>query len=178
MNIQLPVKKLVYMGLIALAVLAIAAAALPKPAQAAVCDDYHTVEAGESIRRIAREYETTIAKIARANNMERPYHLTVGQELCIPATRQPSSDYTWSAAIRNQRVVITGEDFKKTHPFIVKVRAVDAMTWYKLGKTASDKSGELDDDFRMPSALNKQSSIFVCLKDGVTDYLDCKRVFK
>jgi len=157
------------------------AAALPRPAQAAsdvVCEKTITVKAGDTIYNLAKKYETTVNKIARGNDLEKPYTLTVGQTLCIPKERQPSSNYTWSAVLKNGEVTVSGEKFKKQHPFHIKVREDFDSPWYKLGKVTANKSGELEKEFKLPKAVANANVLYVCLKDGVTDYLDCKRVFK
>lgn len=158
--------------------LAVLAAVKPKSAQAAICQDTYTVKAGETIFRIAKKYDTTAYKIAKANNMERPYYLTVGEELCIPKVPEPSSDYTWTAVVKNGKVFVSGEDFKKSWPFFIKVREDFDEPWYKLGKVVTDKKGFMDEEDKLPKEVSRASILYVCLKDSVTNYLDCKRVFK
>ena len=164
-----------------LVVLALVAALVPQPAQAAAsytCDKDYTVKAGESIYRIAREHKVTVYRLARANNLERPYKITTGDVLCIPNEPKASSSYTWSATYTNNKIEITGSSFKKTHPVIFKVRLNDSSPWVKLGKAVSDKNGKLDKDFKTPKDVMDKASIMVCLKDAVTDYLDCKLVWR
>jgi spore germination protein YaaH len=173
--------KVFHIAIAFLLVFAALAAALPRPAQAAtsaVCEDTHTVKSGDTIYNLAKKYETTVNKLARANDLEKPYTLTVGQSLCIPAPRQPSSNYTWSAVLSNGQVTVTGEKFKKNHPFHIKVREDLDSPWVKLGKVTADKSGELEKKFTLNKSLSNASVLYVCLKDGVTDYLDCKRVLE
>ncbi len=150
----------------------------PQTAQAGVCQDEHTVEAGESIYMIAKEYDVTVYKIANTNDLEKPYHLTVGQVLCIPKLPEPSSDYTWTAVVKDGKVTVSGEDFKKSWPFFIKVREDFTEPWYKLGKVVTDKKGFMDEVDKLPKDVSKAPILFVCLKDSVTNYLDCKRVFK
>ena len=154
------------------------AAFKPGTASADVCQDTYTVKAGDTIFRIAREYDTTAYKVAKTNGMERPYYVTVGQELCIPKVPQPSSDYSWTAEVKNGKVTVTGEDFKKSWPFFIKVREDFDEPWYKLGKVVTDKKGFMDESDKLPKDVAKASILYVCLKDSVTNYLDCKRVFK
>lgn len=174
-------KKILHVTFALLVAFALLAASLPRPAQAAVsavCEETITVKAGDTIYNLSKKYETTVNKIARANDLEKPYTLTVGQTLCIPAARQPSSNYTWSAVLKNGQVTISGEKFKKQHPFHIKVREDLDSPWFKLGKVTANKSGELEKKFTLPKSISGASVMYVCLKDGVTDYLDCKRVFK
>jgi len=170
-----------YLLLTALIALSLLAAALPRPAVAAVsasCEDTHTVKAGENIYSISREYDVSVSRLEKANNLTKPYSLSVGQKLCIPPAKKASSDYKWSATFDGSKVNITGDKFKKNHPFIVKARANDTAVWYKLGKAAADKNGVMKTSLKVPKELTKAASIRLCLKDGVTDYLDCKLVYR
>ena len=142
------------------------------------CNDTNGIKEGDTIYNLSKKYEVSVYKLAKANNLEKPYTLTVGQKFCIPKVPEPSSNYKWSALFKNGNIAVSGEKFKKSHPFIIKVRAMDDMVWYKLGKAVTDKNGELDKTYKVPKALAGESAIYVCLKDGVTDYLDCKRVVK
>jgi murein DD-endopeptidase MepM/ murein hydrolase activator NlpD len=53
---------------------------LPLPTQ------IHTVQAGETLTRIARRYETTVSAIAAANYLANPSLILVGQRLAIPGS--------------------------------------------------------------------------------------------
>jgi LysM repeat protein len=44
----------------------------------------HIVQPGETLFRIALQYETTVDAIAKANNIVNPWFIYVGQELIIP----------------------------------------------------------------------------------------------
>ena len=157
---------------------AVLAAVRPQSARAGVCEDTYVVKEGDTIFRVAKKYDTTAYKIAKANNMERPYHVTVGQELCIPKVPEPSSDYSWTATLKNGQVTVTGEDFKKSWSFFLKVREDVDEPWFKLSKVVTDKQGDMEKVSKLPKSISKASILYVCLKDGVTNYLDCKRVFK
>ena len=45
---------------------------------------YHTVKPGENVSLIAQKYKTSIAEIIKANKLENPEILSVGQRLFIP----------------------------------------------------------------------------------------------
>ena len=157
-------------------------AVLPQSAQAlaidVACKKNYVVKPGESIYRIAREKEVSVYKLAKANNLESPYRVTTGMTLCIPEEPQPSSKFTWTATYSGDQIKINGSDFKKQHPFFVKVRENDTSIWYKLGLTTSDRTGDMSTKQDVPKSLMKKSMLTVCLKDGLTDYLTCKTVFK
>jgi LysM repeat protein len=174
-------KKIFHVSIALLVAFALLAASLPRPAQAAVdeaCSKVITVKEGDTIYNLSKKYETTVNKLARANNLEKPYTLTVGQTLCIPKVPEPSSNYTWSAALKSGQVTISGEKFKQQYPFHIKVREDVDEPWYKLGKVTTTKKGELEKKYTLPKGISNAPVLYVCLKDGVTNYLDCKRVLK
>jgi len=173
--------RLPYLLFTALLAFSLLAAALPRPAVAAVsatCEDTHTVKGGETIYRIAKDNDVSVNRLAKANDLKSPYTLTVGQVLCLPPAVKASSNYKWSATFDGSKVNIAGDKFKKNHPFIVKARQNDTSAWYRLGKAAADKTGVMKASLKVPKELAKAASIRVCLKDGVTDYLDCKLVYR
>lgn len=181
MFLKVSFQRFIQAGLALAIALAVVAAALPQPAQAAadvVCAETITIKEGDTINKLSKKYGITVYRLAKANNLEKPYTLVVGQKFCIPESPKPSSNYKWSAVFKNGQVTISGEKFKKSHPFFIKVRDVNSFTWFKLGKVVTSKTGEMEKTYKIPKTLAKSTAIFVCLKDGVTDYLDCKRVFR
>ncbi len=174
--------KIVTWLIIFLGVVSILLSALPQSVQAAPlnveCKKKHTVNPGDTLQKIARDHNVKVARLANANNLTKPYNLVVGQSLCIPEEPKPSSNFKWSVVYSGDQVKVTGSDFKKQHPFIIKTRENDMAAWYKLGKTTTDKNGKMDAKFSLPKALLKKPSLNVCLKDGATDYLVCKQVFR
>lgn len=167
-----------------LLILAVFTAMLPQPARAAAsepnstCAKTHTVKEGETLRRIARDHNVILNRLAKANNLTRPYNLTVGQVLCIPADPTVTGAGKFSVTFSNGKVRLEGTGFKKTYPFVVRVRENDTSKWFKLGTTQSDKNGKLSVSFNAPKELLNKASIIVCLKDGVTDGLVCKKVYR
>ena len=166
-------------SLSALLALSILAAALPQTALAAsstdTCSETYTVKAGETIYRIARSHSITVNRLAKANKLESPFTLTTGQELCIPVTAETSTKIKWTATMTSSQVRLDGSGFKKNNPFIVRVRETDASAWYNLGKFATDKNGEMSETFKLPKDLLGKQFLNVCLKNGITDVLMCKR---
>lgn len=169
-------------SLIGLLVLSLLAAAIPQHAQAAplnqVCDQTHVVKEGETIYKIARTYSKTVNRLAKTNNLEFPYRVTVGQTLCIPGRATGSANATWTATFANGKVTLNGTNFRKEYPFIIRVRENDTSAWYKLGQTKTNNAGVLNTTFNAPDALMRVGAINVCLKDAFTDVLVCKRAFR
>lgn len=63
------------------------------PAQAvANCAQYHTVQRGENLFRIARQYGTTYQALQRLNNLPNANRILVGQRLCVRTTASAPGD--------------------------------------------------------------------------------------
>ena len=66
--------------------------ATPAPTATAGSTATHTVQRGETLGSIARQYGTTFTAIATANNLANPNLIYVGQQLTIPgATTTPTT---------------------------------------------------------------------------------------
>ncbi len=58
----------------------------------------YTIRAGDTLVRIATEYNTTVQDILRSNPGINPYYLMIGQQICVPLTVQlypscPTTNY-------------------------------------------------------------------------------------
>lgn len=63
------------------------------PAQnVANCAQYHTVQRGENLFRIARQYGTTYQALQRLNNLPNANRILVGQRLCVRTNTSPPGD--------------------------------------------------------------------------------------
>jgi hypothetical protein len=164
----------------ALLAVGLLAGAFPNSALAADadCQKTITVGAGQSIYRISREEGVSVNRIANANNLEAPYKLIAGQKLCIPKTPEPSSNFKWTPTYDGTQVTVDGTNFKKQYAFFVKARENDTSKFIKLGKAVSGKDGTMDFKKKVPASLMDLPKITVCLKDGHTNYLTCKLVYK
>ena len=165
-------------SLIALSFVAAVLPATPALAADATCAETHTVKAGETIYRIAKDYDLTVNRLAKTNELVKPYTLTVGDVLCIPGTPDKSSNYSWTPTYNGSQVKITGSNFKKQYAFFVKARQDDTTPLKKLGKTVTSKTGTMDTKFSVPSNMRNLPNIKVCLKDGQTNFLDCRLVWR
>lgn len=182
MHTRTSITRLVNLTLSALLVFSVLAATLPQPVLAApmevTCKKTYTVKEGETIRRIARNNSVSVYRLAKANDLVSPYHLTAGQKLCIPEIPEASSSIQWSAKISGGEIIVTGTGFTKQHPFYIKTRESDTSKWYKLGSTQTDRNGKLKASFDVPKDLKSKFFLNVCIKDGLTDLLICQRAHR
>ena len=174
----------IWMALSIVLVLSLLAVALPQPVQAATdatCVKTHTVKENETLRRIARTYEVRLWQLARANDIDDPYApLTVGDKLCIPGEVTFSTKSYWTATFSTKgEVKIIGQGFKKTAPFILKVRENADTKQYKITKLVTTTTGTFKDTkYLVPKDLRDNPYLFICLKDGTTDAIQCKQIWR
>lgn len=69
----------------------------PLPARA---DGHHTVHAGQSLTRIARRYDVSVAQLVAANRLKPDATLRVGQRLVIPGRAPTDAERRWGAPRR------------------------------------------------------------------------------
>jgi LysM repeat protein len=76
--------------LAALMMVASSLAAASVSEASALCNQYHTVQAGENLFRIALRYNTTVAALRAANGLANANLIYVGQALCVaPVSTSP-----------------------------------------------------------------------------------------
>ena len=68
----------------AIPVATVAPATTSEPGDQSTCIDKHTVLRGETLRKIADQYKTTVEALVAANNITNPNLIRPGQVLCIP----------------------------------------------------------------------------------------------
>lgn len=59
-----------------------------------ICTNYHTVQRGDTLSRIARTYSTTVARLQTMNNIANANRIEVGQVLCVVVQEQQTTTYT------------------------------------------------------------------------------------
>jgi len=154
------------------------------------CAYKHTVVAGETLSSIAIKYGTTYLEIAKANNLNEPYTIFVGQELCIPegasnvpgggtgdesaaAPAGPTFDVTFE---ENNSILLKVYSFPPKRSQIIKI-GVWEPRWYNIefevvGRFRTDKGGNANVYQRLPKAY-RDVPIEVCLKNPFTDKIVC-----
>ena len=176
------VKTFVSLLLAAVLVVPVFLAAFSQPAQAAIdpyCSEYYKVKSGDKLREIAEKFGVTLNRLAIANDVKKTYKPSVGEEICIPSLAAFSSSTSWYATYDGKKITLTGSSFKKNYPMILRARIDDSHRLVTIAKgITSDKNGKLSESFKVPKDLVDKASLIVCLKDGVTDGLTCKLVWR
>lgn len=168
------------------------ALSLTGTAQAQNCARSYTVESGDTLSSIAIEFNTTVAELARLNNLTEPYTIFVNQTLCVPgssATSTPTSSSSsgsrstsgganFSVIDNGKKVTLVVEDSPARGAYFVRIRERGVgTTVYKVGFLKTNKEGEAVRTYRVPDELI-DTDITVCLKDMNTDALYCRQIYR
>jgi hypothetical protein len=165
-----------------LLMLALLAAFVPQPAQAASCQANYVVLSGDTTPKIAHSYGMAWRKIALANDLVIGQKPKVGSTLCIPTVNSSSSgsaanpNAVISVNIVNGRVFINTNKLSADSVFLIKVRDVGTGVggWSKLGRLRLSKNTSEQNAFSLPNDFNGIPIVSVCLKDMTTDDLFCR----
>jgi murein DD-endopeptidase MepM/ murein hydrolase activator NlpD len=169
-------------------VLALLLASLPQPTRAAACSRSYTVKSGDTLTKIAADYNVDWLTLASENSLKDPYTLYIGQVLCIPAstsssssssttsTSSSSSSDKFSISFVLNRVMITASGLPSKSAYYVKMNdgSRGNYQWERVGLLRVNKSGTATGYYRMPDSLKESDVLAICLKHNETDAVICK----
>jgi hypothetical protein len=165
--------------------------AVPQPVQAAptaTCSKNYTVVSGDTLSKIALQFNVTVQALADANNLKEPYVIAVGQVLCIPGTATTGSgsgstttskgpDFTVTRD--GNRITVKVVNFSAKRPYRVTIGPdfrTSSPNWIRLGSLRTNKTGVGQRTFQLPRDFRDRSSYRMCMKDQVTDAVMCKNI--
>jgi LysM repeat protein len=161
-----------------------------QPVQAASCAFYHTVSWGQSLSLIGSYYGVNWPYLAEINDIQSPYTIYPGQQICIPTGAQspywpgyyypityyPYSSTTWNyrvvSVVRDQTVTIETNNFPDNVYFEVNIGCWNcglAMT--KVTDLDSDRGGTFKQRFMIPAEFAGYAQLEISLvqaKKGTT----------
>ena len=190
--ISLSPRRLGFIALSVLLVLAILATALPAEAlaapYAATCASNYIVKSGDTLSKIALNYKVTTAELAAANNLKEPYTLYIGQALCIPgsatatttASTSTTSNQNISATFTATTATFKLSGLTKKGRFVIKGRKYDRndSSWYRFGHFIANKNGGGNVTVKLPRILREPGEIQICFKNATNDKVWCQRFNK
>lgn len=177
-----------------LLVLALLAGALPQQALAApiaataaaaavTCASKYTVVSGDTLSKIAAQYNLTVTELANANSLTEPYTLFVGQSLCIPSTSSSGTTTTTTTTntkgltieIKGTTLVVKAAGLAKKTVYIIKVKRAGrgTYTWTKVGRMKTDKLGAGTMSVKLPKNLRDMEYMTICAKNAINDTIVC-----
>lgn len=158
--------------------------ALASPQKATACKPSYQIRRNDTLSNIGRLYGVNPNQIVLINNMNYPYTIYVGQNICIPTTNQSGAPKLenkqlnapavyFTAGRAGDILMIYAYNYPKTN---VIVRVQNANNPQKnlttIGKITQILNGKTY-RLKLPGDLQKASRLFVCLKDRTTSYLQC-----
>lgn len=170
--------------------------ALPQTrASAVTCKFKHTVATGDTLMYVANLYQVDWMDIAKANNIQPPYALAVGQSLCIPGGVKPDGvgttvnnngntngntngkqgKATPSLQVVSQMnsLLVSVENFAPRTPYYVRLFARNTGVSYRIGNFTTNKEGDWGGWFKVPRYMPRFAQMSVCVKNTWTDAVSC-----
>ena len=150
-----------------------ASAALPDNE---VCVQYHTVQRGETLARIARQYGVDWRDMARINELEDPSLIYTGQRLCVKTDvtddRPPVQSGFYFDVIsvvgdKNVTIRIYNAPADTQFDVLMDKRGTTGIDGYVVERINSGRGGTLTDSFDIPTALRDEGRIVIRV-EGVT----------
>lgn len=155
-----------------------------QPALAGSCNQYHTVQRGEYLVLIARQYGVHWRDLAAWNNLAKPELIFTGQKLCvsaegIPVTApgsQPSQGTTPTIEITgvkaDETVTIQTKNFPANVRFDVLMgeRGTQGIGGVKVDSLNSGQGGSFTATFAIPAELRGRQRIVIRLDSPTTGF--------
>lgn len=178
-------------GVMVVLAIAVVISLLPQMAFAATvaqpdCDFDYEVMRGDTLARIGTKFGISANQIVYANKWKKPYTIYVGQSICIPDTTKSGlakleSKYANAQAVfftagrADKDILLYTYNYPKTTVLVKVDDASDsARKFYTLGTVNIASVGNKKAlRFRLPTALQNSSKLYICLKDKTTSYLQC-----
>jgi LysM repeat protein len=173
-----------------LIVLALLVSVVPQPVQAAptaTCSKMYTVATGDTLSKIALQFNVTEQALAAANNLKEPYVIVVGQSLCIPGTTttggttssgSTSTAPDFTVTRDGNRIVVKLVNLTPKRPYGVRI-GPDIRTStnrMRIGNVRTNKVGVGERSFQLPRDYRNRTNYGMCLKDQITDAVMCKTI--
>jgi LysM repeat protein len=179
---QFPLRKLLNEKVLGLfLVMALLVAALPQPAVAASNEasqncTWYRVQRGDTLLKIAKRFGVDWRDLVEANDIKNPNIIYPNKLLCIPGGGSGKAGRgSFTASIDGNFLVINTSNLPTKSSFFVRVDDAHerGYKWTKVGVLRTNKSGSVEDSFRLTGDLRFTSLLNVCLKNIYTDKVIC-----
>jgi LysM repeat protein len=172
-----------------LIVLALLVSVVPQPVQAATtatCSKMYTVVTGDTVSKIALQFNVTVQALADANSLKEPYVIVAGQTLCIPGTTTTGTTTSGTTSTApdftvtrdGNRIVVKLVNLTPKRPYNIRIgpNLRTNANWLRLGNVRTNKTGTAEKSFQLPRDYRNRPNYGMCLKDQVTDAVKCKTI--
>lgn len=154
-----------------------------RPAKAAACTQWYTVQRGDNLYRIGKWYGVGLQYLAKINGIKNPYTIYTGQVICV--SKQPGGSsggkpiykgiptFSIYSVVRNKEVTIYTYNFPPNLKFDVYMGPMGTkgiggyyVTSFNSGKGGSFFAGP----FTIPAALKGSYRIAIRAQNNNTGY--------
>ena len=149
------------------------------------CKQWHTVQSGEYLTKIANLYNTTWLALVEINDLEDPNLIFVGQILCVsvanattpttPAKDLPNSTSSirvYATSVKeDQTVTLQGKFLATSTSYTIYMSNFKANqpVNYWVGSVTTDKSGAFKVTYNLPKKMYDVTKIKVTIVNGTND---------
>ncbi|HLF89975.1 MAG TPA: LysM peptidoglycan-binding domain-containing protein [Anaerolineales bacterium] len=149
------------------------------------CKQWHTVQSGEYLTKIANLYNTTWLALVEINDLEDPNLIFVGQILCVsvanattpttPAKDLPNSTSSirvYATSVKeDQTVTLQGKYLATSTSYTIYMSNFKANqpVNYWVGSVTTDKSGAFKVTYNLPKKMYDVTKIKVTIVNGTND---------
>jgi LysM repeat protein len=146
------------------------------------CKQWHTVQSGDYLTKIAKQYNTTWQVLVDINNLADPNLIFVGQKLCVSLTQTTGNTTTNPPAPTGVRVYASNvkEDLTVTlqgksltantsYTVYLKNGKANLATDYWVGIVTTQSDGTFKVTYNMPKKLYDVTKINVTIVNGSGD---------
>lgn len=181
-----PLKKL-SLALVAFATLFGMFAATIAPASAATipnCTQWHVVQSGDYLSKIAVQYNTTVSKLIEINALDNPNLIYVGQSLCVSVSSNGSGTPAPTLPNTSSGIRIYATSVKEDLSVTLQGKALTANTAYTiylsnyklsqgtnylLATVTTTNDGSFAGTYTLPSKLKDVSKIKIVVLNSAGD---------
>lgn len=175
----------IFMIFVAIAIAFSLIGAAAQPASAATerltCTQWHTVQRGEYLVKIARMYDTTWRELAEINGLTNPSRIYPGQELCVSGTvtGSPAPVQGGNQSVRVYALSVWEDEYaslkgsglvsSSTYTVYMSAYGRHSSVPVRVGTASTDQYGSFTRTFAIPASLVDVARIDVSLYSGSGD---------
>ncbi|MCB9136480.1 MAG: LysM peptidoglycan-binding domain-containing protein [Anaerolineales bacterium] len=148
------------------------------------CTQWHVVQSGDYLSKIALQYNTTVSKLIEINELDNPNLIYVGQNLCVsvtapgsgtPAPTLPntaSGIRVFATSVKEDlSVTLQGKSLAGSSSYSIYLSnyKVSQGTSYLLATVTTASDGSFTGTYTLPNKLRDVSKIKIVVKNSVGD---------
>lgn len=148
------------------------------------CTQWHVVQNGDYLSKIAVQYNTTVSKLVEINELDNPNLIFVGQNLCVSVTATGTGTPTPILPNTNSGIRIYATSVKEDLSVTLQGKSlavntvytiylsnykINQGTSYLLATVTTSKDGSFTGTYTLPSKLKDVSKIKIVVRNSAGD---------